>query len=135
MRHEIFLKTFGEPKNIFLCSPFAILILKLRVSEHKISKLAIKDIQRKQGMLNKSHPPSRYKAIGGKNKKKYWCILNLLLGSLSLAMGRKIQICDNFSPSNLYRFESIFSGINWTNRLHNFDEGIYFPNNCCCGNQ
>ena len=37
-------------------------------------------------MLNKSHPLSRYKANSGKNKKNVWCILTLMLGSLSLAI-------------------------------------------------
>ena len=44
MDHEIFLKNFGGPRNIFLCSPSGIFIVKLRESEHKISKMTIKDI-------------------------------------------------------------------------------------------
>ena len=43
-----------------------------------------------------------------------------MLGSLSLAI-----------DSNLYLFGSIFSIIIWTNKLHDFDEGICFPDNCC----
>ena len=66
MGHEIFFKIFDRLQNIFLCSIF--LILFLRGLEHKISKLAIKEIQERQGMLNKSHPLSRYKANSGKNK-------------------------------------------------------------------
>ena len=42
--HEIFLKVLDGPRNIFLCSPLVILIFKLREFEHKMSKLAIKDI-------------------------------------------------------------------------------------------
>ena len=42
--HEIFLKIFDEPQNIFLCSPLVILIFKLRWSEHKTFHLAIKEI-------------------------------------------------------------------------------------------
>ena len=44
MGHEIFLKIFDGAQNIFLCSPLVILIFKLRESERKISKLAIKEI-------------------------------------------------------------------------------------------
>ena len=41
----------------------------LRGLEHKIFKLAMKEIQERQDMLNKSHPLSRYNATSGKNKK------------------------------------------------------------------
>ena len=44
MGHEIFLKIVDGPRNIFLCSPLVILIFKLRESEQKLSKLAIKEI-------------------------------------------------------------------------------------------
>ena len=44
MGHEMVLKIFDGPQNIFLCSPLVILIFKLRESEHKMSKLAIKEI-------------------------------------------------------------------------------------------
>ena len=42
--HEIVLKIFDGPQNIFFCSASVILIFKLRESEHKMSKLAIKEI-------------------------------------------------------------------------------------------
>ena len=42
MAHENFLKIFDRPQNIVLCSPLVILNFKLRESEKKISKLAIK---------------------------------------------------------------------------------------------
>ena len=70
MGHEIFFKIFDGPQNIFLCSIFVILLFTLRELEHKISKLAIKEIEQRQDMLNKSHPLSTYKANSGKNKKK-----------------------------------------------------------------
>ena len=44
MGHEIFLKIFDGSQNIFVCSPLLILIFKLRESERKMSKLAIKEI-------------------------------------------------------------------------------------------
>ena len=44
MSHEIFLKFFDGPQNIFFCSIFVILFFKLRVLEHKIFELAIKEI-------------------------------------------------------------------------------------------
>ena len=54
-------------------------------------------------------------------------------GSLSLV----IDIRHNFVTiffSNLYLFDSFFSVIVWTDKFHDFDEGIYFPDNCCYGN-
>ena len=44
MGHEIFSKIFDGPQNIFLCPIFVILIFKLRGLQHKISKLATKQI-------------------------------------------------------------------------------------------
>ena len=44
MGHEIFFKIFDGTKNIYLCSIFVISFFKLRELEHKISKLAIKEI-------------------------------------------------------------------------------------------
>ena len=46
----------------------------LRGLEHKIFKLAMKEIQERQDMLNKSHPLSRYNATSGKNKKR--CLMH-----------------------------------------------------------
>ena len=68
MGHEIFFKIFDGPQDIFLCSVFIILFFKLKGLKHKISKLAIKEIEVRHGMLNKSYPLSRYKANSGKNK-------------------------------------------------------------------
>ena len=45
MGHEIFFEIFNGPQSMFLCSIFVILFFKLRVFEHKISKLAIKEIE------------------------------------------------------------------------------------------
>ena len=44
MGNEIFFKIFDGAQNIFLSSIFVILFFKLRRLEHKISKLAIKEI-------------------------------------------------------------------------------------------
>ena len=44
MDYEIIFKIFDGPQNIFLCSVSVILFFKLRRLEHKISKLAIKEI-------------------------------------------------------------------------------------------
>ena len=71
MGHEIFFKIFDWQRNIFLCFIFIIPFFKLNVLKHKISKLAIREIQEKHDMLNKSHPLSRYKANSGKNKKMF----------------------------------------------------------------
>ena len=45
MGHEIFFKVFDGPQNIFVCSIFMMLYLKLKGLKHKISKLAIKEIR------------------------------------------------------------------------------------------
>ena len=70
MGHEMFFKIFDEPRNIFLCSIFIILVFKLKGLKHKITKLAIKDksLKERHDMLNKLPPLSRYKANGGKKK-------------------------------------------------------------------
>ena len=70
MGHEIFFKVFDGPQNIFLCSIFVLLFVKLRGLERKISKLAIKEIQERQDMLSKSRQLSRYKTYSDKNKKE-----------------------------------------------------------------
>ena len=41
MDHKIFFKIFDGLHNIFLCSIFVILFLKLRGLEYKVSKLAV----------------------------------------------------------------------------------------------
>ena len=50
--HEIFFKIFDGAQNI-LCSIFVTLFFKLRVLEHKISKLVIKKIKERQDILKK----------------------------------------------------------------------------------
>ena len=45
-------------------------LFKLRGLEHKITKLATKEIQETQDMLNKLYPFRRYKTNSGKNLKK-----------------------------------------------------------------
>ena len=67
MAHEIFFKIFERSQNIFLCFIFVILIFKFLGLDHKMSKLAIKEIYKRQAMLNKSHLLSRDKANIGKN--------------------------------------------------------------------
>ena len=74
MGHEIFFKIFDGPRNIFLCSIFVILFFKLKGLQHKISKLAIKEIYERLDVLIKSHPLSRYRANSGKNKEK--CLMH-----------------------------------------------------------
>ena len=44
MGHETFFKIFDEPRNIFLFSICIILFFNFNGLEHKISKLAIKEI-------------------------------------------------------------------------------------------
>ena len=56
MGNEIFFKIFDGPQNILLYSIFVILFFTLGWLEHKLSKLAIKEIRERQGILNKSHP-------------------------------------------------------------------------------
>ena len=45
---------------------------------------------------------------------------------LSLPIDAKYNFLTNFLIV-LYLFNSIFSIIDWSNRLHDFDEGICFP--------
>ena len=44
MGHEKICKIFDGPQNIFLCFIFIILFFKLKGLQHKIYKLAIKEI-------------------------------------------------------------------------------------------
>ena len=69
MGHEIFFKNLDGPQNIFLCSIF-IILFKLKGLQHKISKLAIKEIYERLDMVIKSHLLSRYRENSGKNKEK-----------------------------------------------------------------
>ena len=50
-----------------------------------------------------------------------------------LAIDIRYNFVTNFLQES-YLFDSIFSAIVWTNRLHDFDEGIFFPDNCCYEN-
>ena len=85
-------------------------------------------------MWNKSHPLSRYKANIGKTKKKIfdafwpWCC-----GLCPEQLTQDTTLWQMFF-SDLYQFGSVFSVMVWTNRLHDFDEGICFPDNCCYEN-
>ena len=84
MGHEILFKIFDGPRNIFACSIFIILYIKLKELKHKISKLAIKETEERHGMLIKSNPHSRYKANSGKNKKK--CLMHFDLDARALVL-------------------------------------------------
>ena len=61
-------------------------------------------------MLDKSYPHNRYKTNSGKNKKKMFDVLTLMLGFLSLTIDKLTQdktlwqICF----SNLNQFDSTF---------------------------
>ena len=70
-------------------------------------------------MLNKSHPLSRYKANSDKNKKCLMHFDTLMLGSLFLAIDTRYNFATNFLQES-YLFDSIFSIIVITNRLHAF---------------
>ena len=72
MEHEIFFIIFDGQKNIFLCFIFVVLFFKLK---HKIFKVAIKEIYKREDMINKSHLLSRYKTNSGKNNKKQ-CLMH-----------------------------------------------------------
>ena len=54
MGYEIYFKNF-DGSHILLCFIFVIFFFKFRGLKHKISKLAIKEIQARETMLNKSH--------------------------------------------------------------------------------
>ena len=93
-------------------------------------------------MLSKSHPLSRYILVKTRQiavkimKKIFWCILTLKLGSLVIDKGYNLKIqARQIFFGTLYLFDSIFSIIVWPNRLHDFDEGICFLDNCCHENR
>ena len=104
-------------------------------------------------MLNQSHPLSRYEANSGGNEKK--CLMHFEPDARVFVLNKwyKIELCNKFSSvfficltlfshgilwqiffSILYMFDSISSIIVWTNKLHDFDEGICFPGYCCYEN-
>ena len=66
MDHKIFFKIFDGRQNTFLRSVFIILFFKLR----GWSKLVIKEILKRQDMVNKLHSLSRDMANSGKNNEK-----------------------------------------------------------------
>ena len=76
---------------------FYFFFFKLRGLEHEISKLAIKGIQKRQNILNKSHQLSRYKANNGKMKKKYLMHFDSDARVFVLTSWYKEQLCDKFS--------------------------------------
>ena len=82
--HEIFFKIFDGPQYIFLCSISVILFFKLSGLEHKISKLAITEIEERRDMLSKSHLLSRCQENSGKNKKK--CLMHFDLDAMVFAL-------------------------------------------------
>ena len=83
-------------------------------------------------MLNKSHPLSRYTI----NESKIPMMHFDPAARFSVLSNRgQDTVLRQFFISTLYPFDSIFSGIVWTNRLHDFDEEICFPNKCCYGNR
>ena len=86
-------------------------------------------------MLNKSHPLSRYRANGGENKEK--CLMHFDPDARIFVLSKFTQdtALRQIFLTNPYLFHSIFSVVVWTNRLHNFDEGIYFSEDCCYENR
>lgn len=55
---------------------------------------------------------------------------------LGLVLSKRSSRC-NFAKmflSSLYQFNSIFSGLVWTDKLHSCVEGIYLLNTGCYGN-
>ena len=97
MGHEIVSSIFDRPRNILLCSIFLTVFFNLRGLEHKISKLALKEIYKRQYILNKSHPLSRYKANSGKNEKKCLIYFDPDARVFVLSNLHKMQLCDKFS--------------------------------------
>ena len=94
--HEIFFKIFDGPQYIFLCSISVILFFKLSGLEHKISTLAIKETEERQGMLNKSHLLSRCQANGGKNKKNCLMYFDFDAMVFDLAIDTRYNFVTNF---------------------------------------
>ena len=88
-------------------------------------------------MLNKSHSLSRFATNGGKNnnkKKMMHFHFDPAVRVFVPSDWAQDTTSWQFFFCTLYMVDSIFSRIVWTNTLHDFDEGIYFPNNICYGN-
>ena len=81
-------------------------------------------------MLNESHPLSRYEAKSGKNNEK--CLMHFDPDArvFVLSNQHKTQPCDKFS-SVICNCLTPFS--QWM-KMHDFDEEICFPDNCCYEN-
>ena len=58
--------------------------------------------------------------------------MTLLLGSLILLMGYKIQLCDDLSSEDFISLILFFSRIVWIDKLHNLAR--FFTNKSCHGN-
>ena len=89
-------------------------------------------------MLKKSHPLGRYKRNGGRNQKKLFFYASHTAARIfALSHWAQDTTLWQFLLRHFccYLFDFIFSGIVWTNRLHDSNEGIYFHNNCCYGNR
>ena len=69
-----------------------------------------------------------------KTQKKKRSILNLLLGYLTLVMGYKTYLCNDFSSVNFINQIPFFPGIVWIDKLHDLMKG-FFSYKGCHGNR
>ena len=85
-------------------------------------------------MLNKSHPLSRYETNSGKNKEK--CLMHFGSDATVFVIinWQNIQLCNRFSSVIFIYLIPLSQIIVRTNRLHDFNKGICFPDKCCYEN-
>ena len=84
------------------------------------------DLRKVKHVTQKSNPLSYMITNGSKNPQiNFWCILTLLLRSLTLVMACKIQICDYFSSGDfIYLIPFFFNDLlDWYAAW--FDEEIF----------
>ena len=121
MGHEIFLGFLMGYKKMFLCTFPTFLITPFKTlsgSKHKIFKPAIKGILKNQEFLKTSKIHSGiWHMLLKIQKNKLWCVLNLLLRSLSLQWGKGYVPLWQLFFRIFYMFDSIFSEIIWVDKL------------------
>ena len=70
-----------------------------------------------------------------KSKKYFFMHFDPAARVFVISIGAQDTPLWQFFFRSLYLFDYIFSGIVWTNKLHDFEKGICFLNNCSQGNR
>ena len=137
MGHEIFLKILDGPQNIFWCS-FQILTFCKFIWKFKWVWAENVRTGHREKLRKIRHVKQQIKSFemhdNGSTRPKIniWCILSLLLGSLTLVLGYKIRLSDDFSSVDFIYLIASFLRIIWINKLHDLMK-TFFPNKYCYG--